>query len=320
MTAPEPTPAVLTGMKGANDKPFAKLVQTLSFLVLVLLMAMTVVLFIDALPAIRTFGISFLVGSDWDPVNGGFGALPFIYGTVMSSLVAILLAAPTGIGVAIFITEGFLPPLLRQPVSIATEMLAAIPSVVYGLWGIFVLIPILRPFMKETANLLGVIPLLAGPTPGPSIFVTGVLLAVMILPTIIAISRDVLRAVPETLRLGSMALGATQWETIFSCILPAAAPGIMGSVILALGRALGETMAATMVIGNTPQIQASLFAPGYTLAAVLANEFAEAITDLHTSALIYAALVLLGVTLALNILAQWLVLVVSGPNSERGGR
>jgi len=318
MTTPKILPTGLTSTKRTGDKQFIKLLQILSFLVLALLFAITAVLLADALPAIRAFGVNFLVTSDWDPVNDSFGALPFIYGTLMSSLVAILLAAPTGVGVAIFITEGFLPPLLRQPISIATEMLAAIPSVVYGLWGIFVLIPILRPFMQETSHLLGLIPFFAGPTPGPSIFVTGVLLAIMILPTIIAISRDVLHSVPESLRLGSMALGATQWETIFSCILPAALPGIMGSIILALGRALGETMAATMVIGNTPQIRASLFAPGYTLAALLANEFAEAITDIHTSALIYAALVLLGVTLLLNILAQWLVWIVSQP-SERGG-
>lgn len=265
-------------------------------------------IFVSALPAIREFGGGFLTSSDWNPVEGQFGALPFIFGTVASSLLALILALPLAVGLAIFLTE-LAPRWLAAPIAFATELLAAIPSVVYGLWGIFVMVPWLRTAIQQPlADALGDrIPLFRGPAYGSSMLAGGVILAIMIVPFISAVSREVLRAVPAAQREGALALGATRWEMTRQVALPYALPGIIGATILGLGRALGETMAITMVIGNRPEVAASLFAPGYTMASVLANEFAEASSDLYLSALMEIALILFGITILVNAVARFLV-------------
>lgn len=264
---------------------------------------------IGAWPALSKFGFSFLTGSTWDVGAGEFGAAPMIYGTVVSSVLALLLATPFALGVAIFLSE-FAPPWLRQPVAFLVDLLAAIPSVVYGLWGIFVLLPILResvmPFLATTLG-LGATPLFSGPAYGNSMLAAAIILAIMVLPYISAVSREVLMAVPRAQREAALALGATRWEMIRDAVVPYARSGIIGGIILGLGRALGETMAVTMLIGNRAELSASLFAPGYTLASVIANEFAEASTEFHTAALMACGAVLLGVTLLVNMLARWLV-------------
>jgi phosphate transport system permease protein len=260
-------------------------------------------------PALRTFGFDFLTSSTWDPVRRQFGAAPAIFGTIVTSILALVIATPLAIGVAIFLSE-FAPRWLRQPVAFFVDLLAAIPSVVYGLWGIFVLIPLLRedviPFLRDTLH-LGFIPLFSGPTYGNSVFAAGIILAIMVLPYISSVSREVLLAVPRSQREAAMALGATRWETIQKAVIPFARTGIIGGIILGLGRALGETMAVTMLIGNTHEIKASLFAPGYTMASLIANEFSEASDDLHLSALMAVGFVLLVLTLIVNALARWLV-------------
>lgn len=258
--------------------------------------------------AIRTFGLGFITSAEWNPVVGEFGALPFIYGTVVSSLLAVLIALPLALGLAIFLTE-LAPRWLAAPIAFGTELLAAIPSVVYGLWGIFVLVPWLRRHVQEPlVDRFGdTIPLFAGPAYGVSMLAGGVILAIMIVPFISAVSREVLAAVPPSQREAALALGATRWEMTWQVVLPFALPGILGAVILGLGRALGETMAITMVIGNRPDMPVSLFQPGYTMASVLANEFAEATGDLYLAALMNIALVLLGITIVVNALARLLV-------------
>ena len=272
-------------------------------------------------PALRTFGFSFLTTSEWDPVHGRFGAAPAIFGTVATSFVALLLATPLAVGVAIFLSE-YAPRWLRQPVGFLVDLLAAIPSVVYGLWGIFVLVPLLRehvmPFLRDTLH-LGVLPLFRGPAYGPSMLAASLILAIMVLPYISSVSREVLLAVPRSQREAALALGATRWETIQKAVVPFARSGIIGGIILGLGRALGETMAVTMLIGNTHTISASLFAPGYTMASLIANEFSEASGDLHLSALMAVGLVLLVITLIVNALARWLVWRV-GQRAGIGGR
>jgi phosphate transport system permease protein len=271
-----------------------------------------------AWPAFRAFGFSFITRSDWDPANGVFGVAAPIYGTVISSLIALILATPLALGVAIFLSE-FAPAWLRQPVAFLVDLLAAIPSVVYGLWGVFVLQPLLRdhimPFFADTLH-LGNTPLFSGPAYGQSMLAAGLILAIMILPYISAVSREVLLAVPRSQREAALALGATKWEMIRDAVVPYARSGILGGVILGLGRALGETMAVTMLIGNVHQISASLFAPGYTLASVIANEFAEATGDLHLAALLGAGAVLFGITLIVNFFARWLVASVAREGSR----
>ena len=265
-------------------------------------------------PALREFGIGFLTSSHWDPVASDFGAAPAIFGTLVSSIIALIIATPLALGVAIFLSE-FAPPKLRTPVAFVVDLLAAIPSVVYGLWGIFVLIPILRthimPFLAQTLRLEHT-PLFSGPAYGPSMLAGGLILAIMVLPYISAVSREVLLAVPRSQREAALALGATRWEMIWGAVLPYARSGIVGGVILGLGRALGETMAVTMVIGNRHEISASLFAPGYTMASLIANQFTEATGDLHLSALMAVGFTLLIVTLIVNGIARWLVWRVSG--------
>jgi phosphate transport system permease protein len=262
-------------------------------------------------PAWQKFGIHFFFGSDWDPVSGGFGALPFIFGTVVSSLVALFIAVPLAVAVAVFVTE-MCPRPLRKPISYATELLAAIPSVIYGLWAMFVLVPILRvsvePWLMKYFAWTG---LFDGPAYGIGMLAAGVVLAIMIIPIISSITREVLIVVPQPQREAALALGATRWEMIRMAVLRNARAGIMGAVILGLGRGLGETMAVTMVTGNNPAIAKSLLAPGYTMASVIANEFNEATSDLHRSALIEIGLALFIVTIIVNILAGLMVWTVT---------
>ncbi|MGA2743298.1 MAG: phosphate ABC transporter permease subunit PstC [Candidatus Sulfotelmatobacter sp.] len=259
----------------------------------------------------QAFGFKFFGASEWDPVNKQFGAMPFIYGTLVSSLVALIIAVPLAVGVAVFTTE-MCPRVLRGPLSFFVELLAAIPSVIYGLWAIFVLVPLLsgyvQPFLATTLGWTG---LFGGPQYGIGMLAAGVILAIMIIPIISSITREVLMVVPQHQREGVLALGATRWEMIRVGVLRNARAGIVGGVILGLGRALGETMAVTMVIGNNPQIVKSLFAPGYTMASVLANEFSEATGDLYLSALIEIGLALFFVTIIVNALAQLLVWTVT---------
>jgi phosphate transport system permease protein len=264
------------------------------------------ILWRDSAQARATFGWAFLWTSTWDPVAGHFGALPFIYGTLVSALIALLIAVPMGVGAAICLSE-LLPLRIADPATFLIELLVAVPSVVYGLVGVFVLVPIVRTAGTMVASTLGWIPLFAGPVYGIGLLTAGILLAVMIVPFIVAISREVLLAVPHSQRDAALALGATRWETVWHVVLPYARSGIAGSVILALARALGETMAVTMVIGNRPEIAASLFAPAYSMAAVIANEFAEATGKLYVSALIEIALVLFAITIVVNALARLLI-------------
>jgi len=266
----------------------------------------------------RAFGVKFFFRSDWDPVNDQYGALPFIYGTIVSSLLALLLAVPLSVGVAVFITE-MCPRWLRGPLAFLTELLAAIPSVIYGLWAIFVLVPILRedvePFLGKTLGWTG---LFTGTPFGIGMLAAGIILAIMVVPIVSSITREVMTAVPSTQREAVLALGATRWEMIRTGVLRNARAGIVGGVILGLGRALGETMAVTMVIGNRPEIAKSLFAPGYTMASVIANEFSEATGDLYLSALVEVGLALFLVTIVVNILAQLMVWSVTRGVPARG--
>jgi phosphate transport system permease protein len=261
--------------------------------------------------SINKFGIAFFFRQIWDPVSGEFGALPFIYGTLVSSFLALLLAVPLAVGLAIFLTE-MCPRFLRAPLAFITELLAAIPSVVYGLWAIFVLVPILRLHVNPLlVKMLGWTGLFSGPNFGIGMFAAGVILAIMILPIISSLTREVMTAVPHTQREAVLALGATRWEMIRMGVLRNARIGIVGSIILGLGRALGETMAVTMVIGNRPEIAKSLFAPGYSMAAVIASEFSEASDDLYLSALMEIGLALFIVTIIVNALARLLVWAVT---------
>jgi phosphate transport system permease protein len=259
----------------------------------------------------RAFGLKFFFRSEWDPVNDQYGALPFVYGTIVSSILALLIAVPLAIGVAVYITE-MAPRWLRGALAFTTELLAAIPSVIYGLWAIFVLVPLLREYVQPwLAKYLGWTGFFEGPPYGIGMLAAGIILAIMVVPIISSITREVMTAVPEQQREAVMALGATRWETIRTGVLRNARAGIMGGVILGLGRALGETMAVTMVIGNRPEIAKSLFAPGYTMASVIANEFSEATGDLYLSALVEVGLALFIVTIIVNIVAQLLVWTVT---------
>lgn len=255
----------------------------------------------------HAFSWKFFVTRDWDPVHDQFGALPFIYGTVVSSILALILAVPLAIGVAVFITQ-MSPRWLRGPLAFTTELLAAIPSVIYGLWAIFILVPMLRQYVEpRLATYLGWTGLFEGAPYGVGMLAAGIILAIMIIPIISSITREVMTAVPQQQREAVLALGATRWEMIRMGVLRNARAGILGGIILGLGRALGETMAVTMVIGNRPEISRSLFRPGYTMASVIANEFSEATGDLYLSSLVEIGLALFLVTIIVNILAQFLV-------------
>lgn len=268
--------------------------------------------------SIAKFGFGFFLGNMWDPVSGDFGARAFIYGTLLSSLVALVLAVPLAVGVSVFVTE-LCPRFMRGPISFTVELLAAIPSVIYGLWGIFVLAPLLRTYVEPwLAKYLGWTGLFVGPMYGIGMLAAGVILAIMIIPIIASITREVLVAVPQSQREAVLALGATRWEVVRMAVLRNARAGIMGGIILGLGRAIGETMAVTMLIGNRPEVAKSLFAPGYTMASVIANEFSEATDDLYLSALVEIGLVLLIVTVLVNACARLLVWSITRGHSARG--
>ena len=260
-----------------------------------------------SLPSLQKFGMSFFVSTEWNPVTEDFGALAFAYGTLVSSLMAVLIAVPLSLGIALYLAE--LGPLwIRGPLNFMIELLAAIPSVIYGLWGIFVFVPFIRKVVEPAlAHSLGFLPLFQGPAYGVGMLSAGMILSIMIIPTIASISREVFSAVPAALKEAAFAIGSTRWEMVTLAILPFGRSGVLGAVILGLGRALGETMAVTMVIGNPPYISLSLFAPAHTMSSVIANEFSEATTEVYSSALMEIGLVLLLLTLVLNVVARILV-------------
>ncbi len=309
----------------AGDRIFRGVTTFFAGLVVVTLAAVAIQLVMTAWPSLSKFGFHFLYTRDWNPVEDEFGALPFLYGTVVSSTLALCIAVPIALGIAIFLTE-LAPPWMRSPVSFLVELLAAVPSVVYGLWGIFVLAPWLRDTVEPgISKVLGFIPMFRVPESGSTglgMFTAGLILSIMILPTISSIAREVLKATPLPLREGALALGSTRWEVVRYVILPYARSGIVGAIILGLGRALGETMAVTMVIGNSPNISASLFAPSYTMASIIANEFTEATGKIHLAALAEIGLLLFVVTFILNVLARLLVWRVAAGRRYKtaGGR
>jgi phosphate transport system permease protein len=299
-------------MKSRGDAIFKWFTFLMAMSVIVLIFLVGYELFKSSKLSIAKFGWRFLVSSDWDPVAEKFGALPFIFGTVVSSLIALIIAVPLSIGTALYLTE-LAPVWVRAPLAFLVQLLSAVPSVILGLWGIFVMVPWLRvnlfPWLR---NVFGFSPLFQGPIYGVSILAGGIIIAIMILPIITSVSREIIRSVPGLQREAAYALGATRWEVTRIAVLSYAKKGLFGAVILGLGRALGETMAVTMVIGNRPEIAKSLFAPGYTLASVVANEFAEATTEIYLHALFEIGLVLLGVTVLVNALAQILLKALSG--------
>ena len=275
-------------------------------IVLSLIMLMGYEMYQDSRPSILKFGWGFLTGTTWDPVQEAYGALPFIFGTIVSSAIALVIALPLSIGVAIFLSE-LAPPWMERPLSFLIELLAGIPSIVYGLWGIFVLVPWIRTSIEPVfSRTLGFLPIFHGAPYGFGMLAAGLILSVMILPIVASISRDVLKSVPQTQREASLGVGATKWQSI-RLILKDAKSGLLGATLLGLGRAMGETMAVTMVIGNRPTISYSLFDPGYTMASVIANEFTEATTNTYISALIEIALLLFVMTIIVNMLARFLV-------------
>jgi phosphate transport system permease protein len=300
----------------SGDRIYRTVVTGFALVIPLLLIAIAFELVTTSWSALTTFGLSFFTNSTWDPVRGEFGIAPAIVGTLITSFIALLLATPLALGVAVFLSE-FAPAWLRQPVAFLVDLLAAIPSVVYGLWGFVVMIPFLRsyviPFLSVNLG-LGATPFFAGTTQGQSILAASVILAIMVLPYISAVSREILLAVPRSQREAALALGATKWEMIRGAVLPFARTGILGGVILGLARALGETMAVALLIGNAPVISASVLAPGYTLAAQIANKFTEATTEIEYSSLMAAGLTLFAITLVVNGIARALVWRVS-----RGG-
>jgi phosphate transport system permease protein len=302
-------PEIRIEASAIGDRLYRWITTGFALVIPALLLLIAIEVFVAGWPALSKFGVSFLTSSEWDAVNGKFGAAPAIFGTLVSSAIALIIATPLAVGVAIFLSE-FAPRWIRQPLAFLVDLLAAIPSVVYGLWGLLVLLPILRqhfmPFVKDTLH-LGNFALFSGPAYGPSMIAAGLILAIMVLPYISAVTREVLLAVPRSQREAALALGATRWEMIRDAVVPYAKSGIIGGIILGLGRALGETMAVTMVIGNRHEISSSLFQPGYTMASLIANEFSEATNDLHLSALMGIGAVLFVVTIIVNTIARWLV-------------
>lgn len=320
MTATASEPGLTRG-GGADmgDRVFKAVVTLAAACVPLLLISIFVLLLLDAMPAVLRFGPGFLFSSEWDPVAEKFGAAAYAYGTVLTSVIGVLIAGPIGIAAAVYVAE-YAPRWLGEPISFLITLLAAIPSIIYGLWGFFVLAPVMRanvePFLKNSIGNVPVIgALFSGPAVGRDLLVAGVILAIMILPTITTVSREILRAVPNTQREGMLALGATRWETIQRAVLPYARTGIAGATVLGLARALGETMAVTMVIGNSStRITPSLFTPGYTLASAIANQFTEADKPIYFSAIVEIALVLLLVAALMNVAARLLVWSVArGP-------
>jgi phosphate transport system permease protein len=321
-------PSTLTPAQAANRArlPAGPRWPDISFRWLALLAAVTIGVLIALVgwelyrgsrEAIGRFGPGFLASSTWDPVTDHYGAWPFIYGTLVSSLIALIIAVPLGVATALYLTE-LAPQRIRQPVVMIVEMLAAVPSVIFGLWGIFVLIPWLRDHLFVwLKNTLGFLPLFQGPVYGVSMLAGGIVVAIMILPIITSVSREILRSVPNLQREAAYALGATHWEVMRIAVLSYARRGLFGAAVLGLGRALGETMAVTMVIGNRPDVSVSLFAPGYTLASVIANEFTEATTDLYLSSLFELGLVLLAVTILVNVVAQLMLRTLAGSGTGK---
>jgi phosphate transport system permease protein len=298
--------SVLSQTGSTGDALFRVVLLASVLLILFVVAGMVGMMLVKSVPAIREYGIGFLTGQEWNPVRGTFGALPFIYGTVVSSLLALLIAVPISLGVAVFLVEQS-PRSIARPIAFLVELLAAIPSVVYGLWGIFVLAPFVREYIGPTLQkTFGWLPLFEGKITGIGMLTAGIILAIMITPIITAVVRDVLAAVPVQQREAALALGATKWETTL-IVLENATSGIAGAIVLGLGRAIGETMAVTMVIGNMPQISASLFDPAYTIASVLASNFAEATDELYLSSLILVGLMLFLVTFVVNGFAKLLV-------------
>jgi len=290
-----------------SDRIYKQILTVFALALPVLIVVLLGVLFISALPALKRYGPAFLWTSVWDPVKDVYGAAPMLFGTLASSFIALLLAVPLAVSVAIFLTE-FSPRWLRQPVAFLVELLAAIPSVVYGVWGIFVLIPFLRAYVvPPLKSVLGWTPFFHGVFYGNSLLAGGIILAIMIVPYIAAVSREVLLAVPGSQREAALAMGATRWEAVRSAVLPYGRAGLIGAIILGLGRALGETMAVTMLIGNRHDIGVSVLAPAYTMAAAIANEFSEATTGLYLSALFEVGLILFVVTVVVNAIARWLI-------------
>jgi len=299
--------ARLERLSSLGDRVFPRLTLLFALILVAILVGMIVVLNLDAWPAIRQFGASFLSGKTWNPVTEIYGALPAIYGTLLSSLIGLVIAIPISLGAAIFLVE-LAPGWMRSPASFLIEMLAAIPSVIIGLWGLFVLVPIVRtPIESWLGSHLEIIPLFNGPPFGFGFLAAGIILAIMIIPIITAVSREAIKSVPNTQREAMLALGATRWETISKVVLPYCRSGLIGAIVLGFGRAVGETMAVTMVIGNGFKITASLFSPGTTIASKIANEFTDASTPLLIGSLVELALVLLGVSLLINVIARLLV-------------
>ncbi len=297
---------VLPATGGRGDAAFRLILFSSALLIILIVVSMVWMMTANAMPAIRRFGFGFLTGRDWNPVAQVFGGLPFIYGTIVSSIIALIIAVPLSLGVAVFLVEQS-PARLARPIAFLVELLAAIPSVVYGLWGIFVLAPFLRVHVEPPLQKwFGWLPLFQGRITGIGLLTGGVILAIMVTPIITAVVRDVLAAVPVTQREAALALGATRWETT-RVVLANAASGIAGAIVLGLGRAIGETMAVTMVIGNVPQISPSLFEPSYTIASVLASNFSEATDELYLSSLIFIGLILFLVTFVVNGAAKLLV-------------
>ncbi|HEY6852767.1 MAG TPA: phosphate ABC transporter permease subunit PstC [Gemmatimonadales bacterium] len=300
-------PVVCRHSRNFGDPTYRFLLTAVALVLPFLLLAIGGQLLVGGWPALSRFGIKFVTSTTWDPVAEVYGAAPMIFGTIVSSLLALLIAVPLALGTAIFLTE-FAPKWLRQPIGFLVELLAAVPSVVYGLWGIFVLIPMLRGIaVPPLRAALGWTPFFTGAFYGPSMLAGGVILAIMIVPYIAAVSREVLLAVPATQREAALGLGATRWEAVWSAVLPYGRAGIIGAIMLGFGRALGETMAVTMVIGNRHDIGASVLAPAYTMAAAIANEFSEATTPMYLSALVAVGLILFLITITVNALARLLV-------------
>jgi phosphate transport system permease protein len=291
--------------RSSDDAGFRVLTGAFAALVLLMVFALAFELARQSMLSITKFGFGFWKGTTWDPVSGEFGALPFIWGTLYSSILALLISTPIALGIAIFISE-LSPKFLRTPLTYLTELLAAIPSIVYGLWGIFVLVPIVRKFEVATPDVLKKIPLFNGPPLGVGMGAAALILAVMVIPFTSSVAREILKNVPSTQREAAYALGATRWEAI-KVAMGYGKTGIIGAVMLGFGRALGETMAVTMVIGNSPQVAASLFKPQYTMAAVIANEFTEAADELYLHALIEIGLLLFVITIVINALSRLLI-------------
>jgi phosphate transport system permease protein len=311
-----PTPLVAASRQrrfASGDRIFSVIAYGAAGLIMLIAAIFIIALVVPALPAVTKFGLGFFTSRTWDPVRNEFGALAPIYGTLVTSAIALLIAFPIGLGAALFLAEDARLQLLRGPLSFLIELLAGIPSVVIGLWAFFTLVPLMRdnvdPFL---GRILGFLPLFRGTARGFGFLTAGLVLAIMVLPIMIALSRDVIRAVPRELREASLALGATNAETTWSVILPYARVGITGAILLSLGRALGETIAVTMVIGNTMQISASLFATGYTLPSVIANEFTEANGNVYLGSLFYLGVILVLITIVVNVLARLLIWRFSG--------